>query len=163
MIPAPVPENEEGRMKALHALNILDTKPEPQFDEITKRAIKMFDVPISTITIIDNNREWFKSQQGLKETEAPRNISFCGHALTKKDIYIVEDTLENEIFKDNPHVKNGGIRFYAGKSLYDERSRLPVGVFCIKDYKPRKMNVVETSQFLELAAEAEKRINEGAV
>lgn len=157
---APIPEFEEQRLCAVKGLRLLDTATEERFDKITKKATELFSVPISTITIIDKDREWFKSFQGLKKRENPREISFCGHALMSEDILVIEDTLEDSRFADNPMVKGDPfIRFYAGKSLYDDSSHLPVGVFCIKDRKPRKFSLEDMNSFLELASKAEKEIN----
>lgn len=157
---APIPDFEKERVCVVQGLKILDTKTEERFDRLTKEAIKKFSVPISTITIIDEDREWFKSVQGLEQKEGPRNISFCGHALLSEDILIIEDTLADPRFADNPMVTGKPfIRFYAGKSLYEKNSHMPVGVFCIKDYKPRKMSLVEISDFLDLAYQAEEEIN----
>lgn len=157
---APIPANENDRVCALDNLNILDTATEERFDFITKEAIKRFSVPISTITLVDKDREWFKSVQGLDIKEGPRDISFCGHALLSEIILVVNDTLKDPRFFDNPMVINEPfIRFYAGKSLYDYKTRLPVGVFCIKDKKPREMTVKDMSDFLEFADRAEREIN----
>jgi GAF domain-containing protein len=157
---APIPENEEERLCALEGLKLLDTATEERFDRITKKATKRFDVPISTITLVDKNREWFKSAQGMDKREGPRETSFCGHALMSETVLIIEDTLANQDFADNPMVQgNPPIRFYAGKSLYERKSNLPVGVFCVKDYKPRKFSLTDVSDFLDLARQAEEEIN----
>lgn len=157
---APIPKNEKERLCSVMDLNLLDTAPEERFDKITRQATARFGVPISTITIIDKNREWFKSSQGLTSREGPRDISFCGHALLQQNIFIVEDTLKNPLFADNPMVVNDPhIRFYAGKSLFEHKSNLPVGVFCIKDYKPRTMGLRDIADFLDFAERAEKEIN----
>ena len=81
---APLPKNEQQRMEKVQALGLLDTKPEERFDEITRDAIKVFNVPISTITIVDENREWYKSCQGTDTKEMPREVSFCAHAMLSK-------------------------------------------------------------------------------
>ena len=159
---APIPTNEDVRLCAVIGLKLLDTKAEKRFDVITKKATEIFKVPISTITIVDKDREWYKSKQGMEDAEGPRNISFCGHALMQEDILIIEDTLKNDDFKDNPYVTNKGIRFYAGKSLYAKNSRVPVGVFCIKDYAPRTMSIADINSFLELAKLAEQELNTSA-
>lgn len=157
---APIPNNEEKRLCTVQDLKILDTELEERFDILTKEATKRFNVPISTITIMDRDREWFKSAQGLDAKEGPRDISFCGHALVSEVMMIIEDTLKDPRFSDNPMVTHTPfIRFYAGKSLYDRKSGLPVGVFCIKDYKPRKMDLDEINDFLELATKAEEELN----
>lgn len=157
---APIPKNDLARVCAVQGLHLLDTASEERFDRITKEAIKKFSVPISTITLVDKDREWFKSVQGLDTREGPRDISFCGHALMSEVMLIINDTLKNPMFADNPMVKGDPfIRFYAGKSLYDHKSKLPVGVFCIKDTKPRQMNLQEMNDFLDLASQAEEEIN----
>ncbi len=157
---APIPQNEIARQCAVENLKILNTEDEERFNHITKKATEIFKVPISTISIIDNEREWYKAKEGITVTEGPRSISFCGHALLQEDIFIVEDTLNNSIFADNPLVTGTpGIRFYAGKSLYKRPENLPVGVFCIKDYCPRKMTANEIAEFLELAETAENELN----
>lgn len=157
---APIPKFEKERLCALNGLKLLDTATEERFDRITREATKKFNVPISTITLVDKDREWFKSFQGLEKREGPRDISFCGHALMSEVMLVIEDTLENPIFADNPMVKGEPfIRFYAGKSLFEHKSGMPVGVFCIKDTKPRKFNMTDINDFLELAHKAEIEIN----
>src|SRR3989344_1945858 len=111
---APISKNEPRRIASLYALNLLDTKPEERFDRLTSVATKIFHVPISTLTLIDVNREWFKSCQGLSKTEGDRAISFCGHALVEDEMLIVPDTTKDERFYDNPMVVGEPyIRFYA--------------------------------------------------
>jgi GAF domain-containing protein len=157
---APIPSNEDARLEAVHGLNLLDTEPEERFDWITKKALAVFSVPISTITLIDKDREWYKSCQGVDAREASRSISFCGHAMFANDVFVIEDTLNDKRFRDNPQVTGvPHIRFYAGVALHDKKSGLPVGVFCIKDTKPRTVSAKEISDLLELAGEAEKEIN----
>ncbi len=157
---APIPQNEQDRLCAVLGLKILDTATEERFDLITREATKLFGVPIATITIVDRDREWYKSVVGLEKRQGPRDISFCGHALLQEDILIIEDTLENSAFKDNPMViGEPRIRFYAGKSLYDWEKHLPVGVFCIKDYAPRRLSDKEINDFLILASRAEEEVN----
>jgi len=157
---APIPNFEKERICAVEGLHLLDTATEERFDRITREAIKRFEVPISTITIVDKDREWFKSMQGLENRQGPRDISFCGHALMSQDIMIIEDTLADIRFVDNPMVKGRPfVRFYAGKSLYDRESKMPVGVFCIKDTRPRIMDAQDISDFLSFAEHAEDEIN----
>ena len=119
MITAPIPSNEKERLCALNDLKILDTANEERFDILTQEALERFSVPISTITLVDTDREWFKSVQGMTTKQGPRDISFCGHALMSEVVMIVEDTLLDKRFADNPMVTaDPPIRFYAGKSLY---------------------------------------------
>lgn len=156
----PIFDQEEERLHIVNSLNILDTKPEERFDKITKTAIEKLKVPISTITIVDKDREWFKSCQGLDIKEGPREISFCGHALLASDLFVIEDTLKDSRFADNPYVKaNPPIRFYAGISLKHIQTGLPIGVFCVKDYKPRQLSLEELDIFMELAKEAQFVLN----
>ncbi len=159
---APIPQNEEARICSVQGLNILDTDSEERFNIFTKEATIRFAVPISTITIIDKDREWYKSAQGLSKKEGPRDISFCGHALMSEVILIIEDTLADSRFFDNPMVLGEPhIRFYAGKSLYDQKSGLPIGVFCIKDTKPRKFSLNDINDFLAIAQRVDDEINKG--
>lgn len=140
-------------------LGILDTKPEERFDAITRQAIQTFNVPISTITIIDDKREWYKSCQGLDVREVPREVSFCAHAMLSNEIFIIEDTLKDERFKDNPMVIGKPfIRFYAGIVLHSQDGT-SIGVFCIKDTKPRSLSLREVEMLLDFAARAEVELN----
>jgi GAF domain-containing protein len=160
MLKAPIQDNEDKRLRALKNLNILDTNPEERFDKITKKVVKRFKVPISTISIIDSDREWFKSCQGLNNSEGKREISFCGHAMYADYVFIVEDTLEDERFKDNPYVIGPPyIRFYAGVSLHESKSDFQIGVLCMKDFQPRKFSSEDLDDFLKLANEAEVELN----
>jgi len=160
MQPAPMPENEKERMEAIHKMAILNTEPEKRFDDITKEAVERIKVPISTITILDSKREWFKSYQGLSKREGERAISFCGHALLAKNIFFVEDTLKDPRFADNPMVIGFPfIRFYGGIALVDHKSGQYVGVFCIKDTKPRTLSAEEVEIFIDLADRAERELN----
>ncbi len=160
MQPALIPDNEEERLRALKSLNILDTPPEERFDEIIKQAIKYFKVPISTISLIDKDREWFKSCHGLHDRQGRRSTSLCGHAVLSQTIYIVEDTKKHKGFADNPMVIGKPyIRFYAGMALREWNTVLPVGVFCIKDTRPRKLSRAALAEFVDLATQAEMELN----
>jgi GAF domain-containing protein len=158
---APIPKNESERIDSVKSMNILDTQQEERFDNITKKAVEDLEVLISTISIIDSEREWFKSCQGLDFKEAPREMSFCGHALiAEKTVLIVEDALKDEKFSDNPQVINPPhIRFYAGVKLFNRKDRMPVGVFCVKDTKPRTPSIEEIGKILDLAQLAEEELN----
>lgn len=157
---APIPTNEKERMEAVHRLAILDTKPEERFDVLTKEAVEKLKVPMSMVTIIDSEREWFKSCVGFDKKEGPRAASFCGHALLATNIFIIEDTLKDPRFMDNPMVVGFPfIRFYAGIALFDYKTRQPIGVFCVKDTKPRTFGSKETAILIDLAERAEKELN----
>lgn len=151
---------ESKRIAAVKRLKLLDTASEERFDRITRRAIEELQVPISTITLIDEEREWFKSCQGLPEPEGPRATSFCGHALLSRDMFIIEDATKDPRFSDNPSVIGPPhVRFYAGMALYDEKTKLPVGVFCVKDTSPRIFSMRELEIFIELARLAEEELS----
>mgnify|MGYP001575743031 CR=1 FL=1 len=157
---APIPENESERLAAVHRLAILDTAPEKRFDKLTKEAAESLNMPISTISIIDENREWYKSCYGLDQKQGDRSISFCGHALLSSDIFIVEDTRNDPKFADNPAVVGPPyIRFYAGVALRDQKTNRPIGVFCVKDFKPRKLSIKEIGLIIEIANRAERELN----
>ena len=147
-------------MMAVHKMALLDTPPETRFDILTKEAIEKLHAPISVLSILDSNREWFKSCQGLDAKEGERAISFCGHALLADDIFIVPDTLKDPRFADNPMVTGSPfIRFYAGVALIDHVTNQPVGVFCIKDRIPRTLSTEEIAILLDLAKRAEDELN----
>lgn len=159
MLPAPIPENEEQRLLSLYKLGLLDTPPEKRFDLITKTAIKIFNVPISTLTLVDSKREWFKSCQGLPVHEGDRAVSFCGHALLEDEILVIPDTLKDDRFADNPMVIGEPfLRFYAGVPLISADGQR-VGVFCLKDTKPREFSVTDREVLKGLAQWAEVEIN----
>lgn len=159
MIEAPIPNNESQRLAALKALNILDTAAEERFDRITRMAQWIFNVPISTLTLVDSNREWFKSCVGVDVKEGPRAISFCGHAMLADELFIIPDTKKDARFADNPMVVDKPfIRFYAGQSL-SNIAGIRIGTFCLKDTKPRELTEQERIMLKNLAAWAEQEIN----
>ena len=160
MIKAPIPEDEEKRIEAVHRMAILDTKSEERFDVLTREAVEKLKVPMSMVSILDRDREWFKSCIGFDKKEGERDVSFCGHALLATNIFIVEDTLKDSRFADNPMVTGDPfIRFYAGVALFDHKTRQPIGVFCVKDTKPRKLTSEEIEIILDLANRAEEELN----
>ena len=160
MQPAPIPKNEKERMEAVHRLAILDTKQEERFDVLTREAVTKLKIPIAMVSILDINREWYKSCVGSAKKQCDRKISFCGHALLATDIFIVGDTLKDPRFKDNPMVTGFPfVRFYAGIALHDRKTNQPIGVFCVKDTKPRIFSANYTAVLLDLAERAEKELN----
>ena len=134
---APMPPDEETRLGALHALDVLDTDAEDRFDRFTRQACERFGVPIALITLIDRDRQWFKSRQGVGFAESPRDQSFCAHAILGPDVMQVPDVLDDQRFADCPAATGGArVRFYAGAPLtMDDGSR--VGTLCIADHRPR--------------------------
>jgi GAF domain-containing protein len=144
MIKAPLPHNEAKRLSALRELLILDTPPEERFDRISAFAAKEFDVPIALVSLVDQDRQWFKSSFGMEDMqESPRDTSFCGHAVAMAKTLVVPDALADLRFVDNPMVVGHPyIRFYAGALL-----RLPygqvVGTLCIMDRRPREFDKLD--------------------
>lgn len=147
----PIPADEPARQAALDALKLLDTPPEQRFDRLTRIAQRHFNVPIALVSLVDRDRQWFKSKQGLEAAETGRDISFCGHAILSDDIFCVPDALEDPHFADNPLVTGGPrIRFYAGAPLHaPDGSR--VGTLCIIDDKPRHLSEDDFATLRDLA------------
>lgn len=160
MQPAPRPQNDKERIRAVRSLHILDTPTEERFDQITREAAAKLNAPICTISIIDENREWLKSCVGTDVRERSRDMSFCGYTIVRGSIFVIEDTLQDPRFSDNPQVAQPPhIRFYAGITLHEEKTHLPIGAFCIKDIKPRTLNTEEMGVLLSYAQKAEKELN----
>jgi GAF domain-containing protein len=158
MIKPKIPENEAERLHALRTLQILDTSHEERFDRVTRMAKRMFGVSISLVSLIDENRQWFKSAQGLEATETPRDISFCGHAINQEGLFIIPDAAEDERFFDNPLVTSApNIRFYAGYPL-KIREGLNIGTLCLIDQQPRAMEEEDQQLLKDLGAMVEQEI-----
>lgn len=153
-----IPLDEGVRLKALRSLDVLDTPSEERFDRLTRLAKRMFDVPIALVSLVDENRQWFKSCTGLNVSETPRDISFCGHAILENEIFIIPDTIKDERFSDNPLVLNEPyIRFYAGCPLrYLDGSTL--GTLCIIDTQPRVLDEEDIDALKDLAELAEHEL-----
>lgn len=147
---APLPANEKDRLQALSSYNILDTLPEQEYDDITRIATEICRTPISLVSIIDEDRQWFKSRQRLKSEETPREYSFCAHAIIRPDeIFIINDARQDERFSDNPLVTGyPNVVFYAGVPLVDSDG-FPLGSLCVIDNRPRTLT---ENQLLALKA-----------
>jgi len=136
-VAAKLPENEGERIEALHRYAILDTDSNPEFDRVVNLASRQFDVPIALVSLVDENRQWFKAACGLSASETSRDVAFCAHAILGKDVFVVLDTTKDDRFKNNPMVKDGlKVRFYAGAPLLNAEG-LALGTLCIVDDKPR--------------------------
>jgi GAF domain-containing protein len=143
MLAAPIPDNDQERLAALRELLILDTPPEERFDKVVRFAAEEFDMPIALLSLIDENRQWFKANVGLDTCETGRDISFCGHAILQPDIFVIPDARADQRFADNPIVTGEPyVIFYAGAPL-TLASGFAVGTLCLIDHKPRELDATE--------------------
>ncbi|KTD45618.1 fused adenylate cyclase/two component hybrid sensor/regulator [Legionella rubrilucens] len=161
MIKPKVHPNEAERLKALHATGLINTPMEQGFEQITSLTKKIFDVPIVAISLIDKDKQWFKSIIGSNLSETPREISFCGHTILKEEALIVSDAQSDARFKNNPLVtgEKGSIRFYAGYPIHASNDHQPIGALCIIDNKPRHISPTEKSILHDLAALVDSEIS----
>lgn len=144
---------EEERIKELSSYFILDTEAEKNFDYLTELASAICGKPIALVSLIDSDRQWFKSKRGLDVSETHRDFAFCSHAILEDGLFEVKDTEEDERFFDNPLVKGEPyIRFYAGEPLVSSRG-IPMGTLCVLDDKPGELNQVQRSSLKALASQ----------
>ena len=155
---SPVPADQESdRLATLASLDILDTPPEREFDSIVRAAQKLLGCKIALISLIDDERQWFKAKCGLATSETPREMAFCSHAIAARDIFIVHDATKDERFRNNPLVVGKpDIRFYAGVPIYAEDPLAstgphPMGTLCVIDDKPRLLDAEQAGVLTELA------------
>ena len=143
MIAPPIPSNENERLALLREMLLLDTPPEQRLDKIVEFASSEFDVPICLISLVDDDRQWFKARVGIDACETPRDMSFCAHALSSDALLLVPDALLDPRFHDNPLVSGPPhIRFYAGAPLTCANG-LVLGTLCLIDMRPRTLDPVE--------------------
>ena len=153
-----IPPNEVARLQTLRSFDILDTPQEERFDRLTRMARRLFDVPIALVSLVDKDRQWFKSRIGLTVSETPRDISFCGHSILGEEVFIIPDASSDERFQDNPLViDKPNIRFYAGCPLR-ALNGTQMGTLCIIDDKPRDFSEADLSALTDLAAMAEQEL-----
>lgn len=152
-------QTELARLEALRKYEILDTTPESDFDDLVRLAAKIFDLPISTVTIVDEDRQWFKASVGLTVNETARDVSFCTHAIKLHEPLVVNNTAEDPRFASNPLVINGpNLGFYAGVPLRNSDDHA-LGTFCIMDQMPRNFSVDELETLKILANQAMKLLD----
>ena len=160
MQPAPKPADEGARLDALRALAVLDSEPEERFDRLTRLAQDLFDAPIALVSLVDSERQWFKSRIGLDATETPREVSFCAHAILDDDVFVIRDALADPRFADNPLVLGDpDIRFYAGAPLSTTEGQA-IGTLCVIDTKPREWSPDESKALRDLADVVEDELNQ---
>ena len=151
-IPAPVPPDEEQRLAALHALGLLDTPAEERFDRLTRVAASLFDVPIALVSLVDANRQWFKSCVGTDIKESSREMSFCAYAVAEREMLVIPDALRDDRFADNPVVSGPPyVRFYAGAPIFTSDGHC-AGTLCVIDGRPRDFTDDDRERLRDLAA-----------
>jgi diguanylate cyclase (GGDEF)-like protein len=152
--PAALPANEKERLAALDSYEILDTGADAGFDRLTRLASALLDAPIAAVTLVDEQRQWFKSRVGLDVCGGPRGHAFCAHAILGDDVMVVEDATKDDRFRDNPLVTGDpNIRFYAGAPLIN-RDGFELGTLCVIDTIPRQLSPANRRVLKDLAAMA---------
>jgi len=153
-----LPVDEIARLETLRGLRLLDSESEERFDRLTRLAKRMFGVSISLVTLVDSDRQWFKSIQGLDVSETPRDISFCGHAILGDQVFVVPDAQNDIRFHDNPLVTQPPyIRFYAGCPIsFSNGAKL--GTLCLIDQQPREFSLEDRQVLKDLATMVEQEI-----
>ncbi len=158
MLKPDIAKDEKDRIEALKLLNVLDTISEERFDRLTRMAQRMFGVPIALVSLVDSHRQWFKSNAGLDAKETSREISFCGHTILGKDVFVIPDTLKDDRFADNPLVtEDPKIRFYAGCPLNTPNGS-KVGTLCLIDKKVRHFTAEDELALVDLAQTVESEL-----
>ena len=146
-----VDDREQARLGALRRYAVLDTEPEPAYDDVTRLAAQLCATPIALVTLVDASRQWFKSRVGLDLTETPRDIAFCQWAIQGDELFEVTDATQDQRFRDNPLVTGEpGIRFYAGAPLCCPDGQR-IGTLCVIDRQPRSLSSQQRAGLLVLA------------
>ena len=156
MITAQVPVDDEQRLEDLYSYNLLDSKPEDDYDDLVELAGYICGCPISLITLIDKDRQWFKSKRGMDNSETSRKDSFCSHAILNNEIMTVVDASVDERFHDNPLVTGKpGIRFYAGSPIISAAG-YKLGTICVIDHKPKTLTAEQQKALTQLAKQVSR-------
>lgn len=154
MISAPLPVDEGARLASLRQLKVLDTAPEPELDDLVSLVAFICGTPMALVSLVDQDRQWFKSRLGVEEQETPRAISFCQYAILHRRLFVVQDATRDERFMDSPLVTAGPrIRFYAGAPLLDDDGHA-LGTLCTMDRVPRELSPQQQNALLTLARQA---------
>jgi len=154
MSPPRIPDNEAQRLQALESYRVLDTPPEKGFDDLTVIAADALDVPIALVSLVDADRQWFKSRYGFDVLETPRDVSFCGHVVAEEKVLVVEDARRDVRFSDNPLVTGEPfVRFYAGCPVRTDDGHV-LGTVCAFDQEQRTLTDKQRAVLKRLAAQA---------
>lgn len=152
MIRPQPPATENQRIAALGATGLLDTDPEERFDRYTRLTRRLLNMPIALVSLVDAERQWFKSRQGLAATETPRDVSFCGHAILENEVMVIEDARLDARFHDNPLVTGDPkVQFYAGAPLTSPDGHT-LGTLCVIDHEPRSLDADDVEALKDIAA-----------
>jgi GAF domain-containing protein len=154
---APAPPDEPARLAAVRALRLLDTPPEDRFDRLTRLARRVFDVPMALVSLVDEERQWFKSRAGVAPSETPRDAAFCAYTIHGDEPFVVPDAHADSRFADNPIVRGEPrIRFYAGYPVRIGPHR--VGTLCLADHHARPFSEADRQALADLAALVEREL-----
>ncbi len=161
-------DDQQERISTLQSYDILDTPPEEEFEDIVALAAQICDVPVSLISLVDNDRQWFKARVGFEPAETPLDQSVCAHAILQEGFFEIEDMAQDPRTKDNPlHVSGPEVQFYAGANLVSPNG-MPIGTLCVLDHTPRKLSAFQRkalttlSQQIVTQLELRKRLREEA-
>ena len=156
--PAPPPPDEDERLRALRDLDILDSDPEAEFDDLTALAADIVGVPMALVSLVDAERQWFKSRVGVPMRQTPRDWSFCSHAILGDGLMEIEDARCDARFAGNPLVAGPPeVRFYAGVPLRDADGHA-LGTLCVLDRQPRRLDSAQREALARLARLAMRAI-----
>lgn len=154
--------DEEARLEALERIKAMYSPADSQLDQITEMTRQALDAPVALVSLVAQDRQWFKAKRGLAAPETPRDVSFCGHAIQQDDVFTVEDATQHPWFNDNPLVaESPGIRAYAGQPLRVHGQH--VGTLCVIDYRPRSFDRLSLNRLAAAAREVESILESPAL